>query len=161
MNSVSRFSKCLTYLAVLGIVSQFVGMLLPRKLFKSDGLFFRSYFWEKDGSVYEKLGVRRWKDKLPDMSRLFKNTMVPKRFENGFCVKGAEDLVKETCVAESVHCGLALFGFLCVFIWRGIGGKLVWASYALANLPFIIVQRYNRPRLKKTIIAVKNRQKNI
>ena len=56
--------------------------------------------------------------------------------------------MKETCVAESVHIILCLLGLGLLAIWPGPGGMVMTALYLLlGNLPFIVIQRYNRPRL--------------
>ena len=57
--------------------------------------------FEKEGRFWRKLGVHRWKDKVPDMSRLL-GDMVKKQL----APDGKTDyalLVQETCVAECVH----------------------------------------------------------
>ena len=43
-----------------------VGTRLPRDLFSADGVVTRIRPWELDGRVYERIGVKRWKDHLPD-----------------------------------------------------------------------------------------------
>ena len=60
-------------------------------------------------------------------------------------------LLKETCVAESTHFIAALTGFFCIKIWKSLGGWLISIIYLIWNYLFIIIQRYNRPRLIKTI----------
>ena len=48
-----------------------------------------------------------------------------------------------------VHNLLNIAGLWLLNLWEGIGGVIVYLVYVLlGNLPFIIVQRYNRPRLK-------------
>lgn len=48
-------------------------------------------------------------------------------------------------MAEMIHVLLSLTGLGCLVIWQGIGGVLVTAVYILlGNLPFILIQRYNR-----------------
>ena len=103
--------------------------------------------FEKNGRLYEKFGIRRWKDKLPDMSRIFPFMMPAK---NGFA-----DV--ETRVAEFVHAAIAVLGFPCIFI-GGAAGTVIWILWALGNIPFIMVQRYNRPRLEK-LCMLKRRRK--
>lgn len=142
---------CIIYLAVLGIASQVIGMNLPRRYFDPNGALYRPWRAEKGGRAYEKLGIRRWKGKLPDMSKFVKS-MMPKSVRSRFDAETALLMAKETCVAELVHLVLAVCGFPCVFLWRG-WGFLAWGLYALGNLPFIMVQRYNRPRY----MAVLNR----
>lgn len=149
---------CVVYLALLGIASQLVGMAIPRSAFDGDGFWFRCRRFEKEGRIYEGLGIRRWKDKLPDMSKLFKKSMVAKQIRGGFTEESAVKLVKETCVAELVHLCLMVLGFPCLFLWHGVGGAVVWALYALGNLPFVLIQRYNRPRLKRFLQSSKIRK---
>lgn len=57
-------------------------------------------------------------------------------------------LVRETCVAEAVHWAL----IVCVtpilaYAVPGLPGALIALCYALGNLLFVMIQRYNRPRL--------------
>lgn len=145
MKSVS----CVVYLSLAGIFSVVVGQAIPRKWFKTGRFPFGSFFWERGGAVYELLGIKRWKRKVPDMSRyIFK--MVPKRLPQKAEAQTIEQLIQETCVAEAVHTGLIFVGFGCLAIWPGSGGlsfAFVWTL--IGNMPFIMIQRYNRPRLKK------------
>lgn len=136
--------KCLIYLALLGLASQLIGMSLPRRLFDRDGFLFRARGFEKGGRIYERLGIRRWKDKVPDMSRIVKS-MEPKSIKTAFSAEAADRMIRETCVAELTHLLLALLGFPCVLLWQG-WGWLAWGLYALGNMPFVMIQRYNRPR---------------
>ena len=72
-------------------------------------------------------------------------------------------MIQETCIAEWIHELLILIGFGCVFLWKGIGGWIVSLLYALGNLPYIIIQRYNRPKfigLLKRLQAKEARRTN-
>ena len=146
---------CAVYLMLLGIVSFFLGRLLPKGLF-GDRACFRAHGFEKNGRLYEKLGIRKWKDRLPDMSRIFP-ALLPSK--NGIEDVDTEVMIRETRVAEFVHAAIAVLGFPCVFI-GGTAGAVVWLLWALGNVPFIMVQRYNRPRLER-LIALKKRRKQI
>ena len=139
--------SCILYVAVIGIISQLIGPFLPRHWFHADRFPYRTWAWEKNGRVYNKLGIRRWKDHVPDMSRIAKN-MVSKKLPLSSGSEQMERLVQETCVAELVHALLILLGLWCLHLWPGIGGVIFWLLYAiLGNLTFIVIQRYNRPRL--------------
>lgn len=158
--NLTALLNCVIYLALLGIASQFIGMALPRRLFDGTGFWFRCRAWEDGGRIYTKLGVRRWKDKVPDMSKLFKKSMAPKQIKTGLTLERAELMLKETCVAELIHSALILFAFPCLFIWSGAGGAVVWFLYGLGNAVFIVIQRYNRPRYNALIQKFK-KQKQI
>ncbi len=83
------------------------------------------------------------------MSKICKH-MVPKTFDiasDSGCLKR---LLYETCVAEFIHWLLIIFGFYCKIIWKGNGGTVISIIWMLGNLPFIIIQRYNRPKIMKT-----------
>ena len=144
------------YIALLGILSQAVGSLLPRRLFHADRFPFHTFSWENEGRIYQRLKIRRWKDRVPDMSRIMKN-MVRKKLPVGSPSSHMDLLVQETCVAELIHEILIVLGLFLLHIWPGIGGWLVYLLYVLlGNLPFIIIQRYNRPRLIR--LAAKTRR---
>ena len=54
--------------AGLGALAFFGGEKLPRRWFRPDAFPYRQAAWEQNGAVYEKLGIRVWKDIFPDMS---------------------------------------------------------------------------------------------
>ena len=96
--------------------------------------------------MYEKLGIKRWKDYLPDMSKIMPD-MVKKK-KNAAKEQGTDVLIAETCVAECVHWALIVLSLGLFLFWRGGWAFAFWLVYnILGNVPFIIIQRYNRPRL--------------
>ena len=137
--------RCAAYAAALGIVSFFAGRLLARCTFHPERFPWRAYAWE-DG-LWKRLRIRRWQARVPDMSRLFTKLMPAKRLTK----ETAADLprmIAETCVAELTHTALSLCGLVMPLLWRGAGGWIAAAVYIVfGNLTFILVQRYNRPRL--------------
>lgn len=139
---------CAIYLWAIGILFLFVGLSLPRVWFDSEKFPFTVYSWERKGTVYERFHIRKWKDKLPDMSKIIPG-MVPKQLHGEWIGKNFERLIRETCVAEAVHIALIIAGLGCYLIWPGAGGILVAVIWAIGNMPFILIQRYNRPRLKR------------
>lgn len=57
-------------------------------------------------------------------------------------------MIRETCAAEATHTLLMLAGLGVIVIWPCVWGVMLYLVYAiLGNLIFIIIQRYNRPRL--------------
>lgn len=93
------------------------------------------------------------------MSRLLSD-MVKKQVDpTAVTAAQAAVLVQETCVAEAVHTASSLLGLLCLRLWPGWGGVLVWAVwFLLGNLPFILIQRYNRPRLLRLRSLLQRRE---
>ena len=144
-----KFTACTLYLAFIGVLAHFIGQVVPRTRFNSDTFPFCSVAWERDGTVYKHLKIQLWKDKLPDMSTILSD-MIPKRLSRQADLAEVECLIQETCVAEWIHVLLSVAGLLCLLIWPGIGGIVITSVWILlGNLPFILIQRYNRPRLKR------------
>lgn len=142
------FLNCVLYIAAIGIASHFIGNALPRRWFRGDAFPFRSFGWERDGQIYRKIGIHRWKDKVPDMSKIC-GDMVRKEVASRPTAESLETLVAESCVAECVHFFLILLSLAVLAIYPGAGGWIVWGLCVLGNLPFMLIQRYNRPRLLK------------
>lgn len=146
------FLRCVCYYAVAGIASFFVGRLVSRHRFRYDAVPFRPFPFEKEGRIYKKIGIARWQGKVPDMSRILKGLMPPKALAGRPDRETLLVMVQETCVAELVHWLLCLAGLASLWLWPGAGGLLSWLLYCLVgNLPFILIQRYNRPRLLKLL----------
>ena len=144
---MTGFWKCFAYLAMLGILAHFFGLVLSHRHYRTDRLPWRPLAFEKDGLFWNQtLHVRRWMNHVPDMSRIMPD-MVPKRIDGVARAAAIERLIRETCVAELTHHMLSITGFGCVFIWRGVGGWVVSLIFCVGNAPFTIIQRYNRPRL--------------
>lgn len=142
-----RFLYSLIYIALLGILSHFIGQALPRSRFDAGKFPYKPAEWEKGGKIYEKLGIKRWKDIMPDMSRIMPD-MVKKKLTSENKEQGMGALIAETCVAECVHWWLIVLSLAVLIWWRGVWAAVFLLVYnILGNLPFIIIQRYNRPRL--------------
>ena len=65
----------------------------------------------------------------------------------------ADEIAKATCRAETVHwlCAAASLVTICFAVWFGALPAFLITGIlgALVDLVFVIVQRYNRPRLLK------------
>ena len=143
---------CICYYAVMGIAFFFAGRLISRKKFNYDAFPFKTAGFERGGLAYRKIGVHKWQNLLPDMSKVMTKLMPAKKLQGRPTREGLLTMINETCVAELVHVLLPLFGLAVLFIWPGAGGVTVWLIYfILGNLPYIIIQRYNRPRFIKLL----------
>ena len=88
--------------AVLGLLAHIVGEALPRRWFHAEAFPYRACAFEKGGRFYQKFGIRAWKDKLPDKSKVARGAYrksIAAHHEAG----ALDRLVQETCVAECVH----------------------------------------------------------
>lgn len=157
---MTDFAKCLIYLICIGAAGFLIGRVVPKKWFRADRFPFRPFRWEKQGAVYNALGVRRWKELVPDMSRIFPSLMPPKKLPRAADAVQVERMLQETCVAEWVHALLGLLGFGCVLIWKGAWGWIVSVLYCcLGNLPYIVIQRHNRPKLARILQRMQARER--
>ena len=134
----------------IGIISHFYGQSLPRKWFHADKFPYKSFRWEQEGRIYRHIGVHKWQDKLPDLSRVAHN-MVPKRMKDGMTVEDVRTLIAEECVAEHVHTVLCIVFLYVAKFWESGTWFFLWCIYTVGNLPFIIIQRYNRPKLVRIL----------
>ena len=76
------------YLISIGILSFFAGRLLPKQWFCYRRTPFTPFRWEKEGKVYERIGIRSWMNRLPDMSKIAKRSMRRKALPAEFGVHG-------------------------------------------------------------------------
>lgn len=143
------FWKCFAYLVLLSIAAFFVGRLLPARWFLADRFPYRCHKFERDGKLYSKLRVHLWQNKLPDMSRILPKCIPAKNLKGNYR-EHLPRMLQETCIAEMIHKAECVAGLLCLHIWPGVGGVVITMLYMVVfNLPFILIQRYNRPRLLK------------
>lgn len=126
-----------------------------------DGIFHnkfnykRKWFQEKkfEKRVYEVLRVKKWKDKMP--------TFAPEMLD----LKNHtwEEIAGAMCQSEVVH------SIIVVLCFVPISATLIWGSFwvffitsvlsACVESMFVIMQRYNRPRVIRMIEKEKNRKK--
>lgn len=122
---------------------------------------FNKYFSERNGErkFYEKLKIRTWKDKIPELGKtlkFFDKTKVEVNPNSEYMLK----FLRETCYAEVMHTIGIIFSFFVLvimptrFIW-GISLPVLIVNIFLQVLP-IMVQRYTRPKL---VIAYKRLKK--
>ncbi len=116
-----------------------------------ESFFYRSHTWEDNGRIYKKLfRVNLWKNHLPDGGAFMKNGFRKKNLES-FSVNNLEKFLVESCRAELTHwLGVIPFWIFGLFTPpRVVFYMFIYALFM--NMPCIIAQRYNRPRIKRLI----------
>ncbi len=142
---------CMVYWALLGIASFLIGRILPKSWFHADHFPYKTFRWEKNGRIYNKLHIRKWQNHVPDMSKVFPHLMLEKKMTTNY-LQDLPLMIQETCIAEFIHFILCFAGLYCLRLWPGIGGVIMTILYiVLGNIPYILIQRYNRPRLFKLL----------
>lgn len=152
--------SCACYLALTGIGAFVLGRLLPGDLFRADCFPYLGFSFEREGRIYEYLRIKAWQNKLPDMSRILPGIMPKKRLDTHYKTT-LPDMVRETCVAELTHGLLCVAGLYCLRLWPGTGGIAVTALNILVNGLYILIQRYNRPRLLRLMCGRDKRKEFI
>ena len=121
---------------------------VPLSFFKKENRLFDSFSWEKKGAFWQTyFHVCSWKDKLPDGASLFKLGFKKKHLTK---VNDAylTAFILESKRAELNH-WLLMLPAPFFFLWNPPWAGWMIICYALvANCPFIIIQRYNRPRFE-------------
>lgn len=147
------------YAAICSLAVFWVGLFVPRRWFDPESFWFSEHAWENGGKIYNCVAVSRWKNSLPDMSKYAKRLLL-KKLNGGETAEDIEDLIRETCVAETAHIFLVLLAFGMLVMNCDASAALCALLYAVGNFPYIIIQRYNRPRLRKMLERM-NRRKSV
>jgi len=150
------FLKCFIYLTSVGMLAFFAGRFIPKSWINPDIFPYKTCRFENDGRFYEQFGVRKWQTKVLDMSKIFPK-IIPQKKINGDLQDSLPLMIKETCIAELIHWILFIPVLYCLSLWEGLGGVIIVTLYELFNIPYIMIQRYNRPRLINTLKRMKRR----
>lgn len=120
---------------------------LPARMVGRDGWITRIRGWERDGRIWDRIRVRSWKDRLPEAGALFggvSKRSLPARNRDGLGLMAAETRRAELCHWAVMAAGAAMP------LWSPGWVTAVMLLYALvANAPFIVIQRYNRARIRR------------
>lgn len=121
---------------------------------------FKTYRWEKEGELWDRIfAVKSWKDKVPDGAALF-NLGYEKQHLPSHQKSDIAEFSLETKRAELTHWGILLISPI-FFLWNPNWAAWLNVLYGcIANIPFILIQRYNRPRLER-IRRTKEKRKRL
>ena len=132
--------------------------LIPKRKININSKLFRCFSFER--KLYEKLGVKWFKDKIPELGGALKG--FSKSEISGDDASYFEEFIKETILGEITHVLCILFGIAIFFIFPLHILNFALPTFLLNtyfNVLPIIVQRYNRPKLYK-IYKMKSQQKS-
>ncbi len=153
-----QFLKCALLLLWNGIALFVLGRLLPKRWFNYRAIPYRSWKVEDHGKIYTKIKIQKWQSLLPDMSRIFPALMPAKKIDHRPSDAELNRMLRETCIAEFIHLMLCITSLEGLDILPGALGAAVYAVYVLlGNLPFILIQRWNRPRLAAMLESSRRR----
>lgn len=139
-------TNCFLLIIALNAISCIIIELLPKKIFNPFGKLGKSFKWER--KFYEKIGIRKWKDKIPEVGKYFrfsKSVLIDKS-DNEYILA----FIRETICGEIIHFVGFLLGFIIIFVniksWFLIALPMIIANTIINIMP-VMIQRYNRPKL--------------
>lgn len=129
---------------------------IPNQWFIRHESSFRSFRFEQEGDLWQRLfRVKRWKQLIPDGTIFIRNGYNKKAL-HGNDASSLDEFIVESRRAEVTH-WVSIVPASLFFLWNPIWAGWLNVAYAvLFNVPIIIAQRYNRPRLARLI----NRKQN-
>ena len=148
-----------------GLVA-FIGRRLPKKWMDPNKKIFQTS--EKELKFYEKIGVRKWKDKVPELGGF--TSYHKKKLSDPWNNEYVERYMLEVCYGVIIHLFSPFFGFLIVLLDYKMytGWSWMWLTImipvALVNAVLIVmpafILKYNLPKLKMLWdINMKNKKK--
>ena len=123
-----------------------VGFSVDR-IFKNGINYNNQWFSQKkfEQHLYKKLHVHKWKENIPSFD--------PEQFDIEKRTFG--EIISSMCVAEIVHEVIFVFSFLPIFLSIPFGEFWIFfitsVLSAAFDLIFVIIQRYNRPRVMRLL----------
>lgn len=122
-----------------------------------DGWLLRERGFEAGGHWYRRrLRIHRWKDKVPEAGAVFDGG-ISKRQLPATDTEGLAVFVRETRRAELGHWWALACSPLFVLWNPPLAATLLVTYGVLANLPFILIQRYNRSRTQSVLSRLARR----
>jgi len=122
-----------------------------------DGWLLRPRGFEEGGRWYRRrLRIDRWKDRLPDAGDLFRGGM-SKRQLPAYDAAALQVFARETRRAELAHWWALGCGPVFVLWNPPLAAALLIGYGIVVNLPFILIQRYNRFRIE-ALLARRDRR---
>lgn len=96
------------------------------------------------------LRIDRWKDRMPEAGALFRGGVSKRRLPS-YDVAGLQLFARETRRAELAHWWCMGCGLLFLLWNPPLPAALLVGYGVVANLPCILIQRYNRSRIQSLI----------
>lgn len=143
---------CFIVWPLLQVGAALICFNLPDNCFSPDSFFFSTRRFEKEGRIYDRIfRVSRWKHWLPDGGMVWKKRGFKKKKLDSFSEENLNRFLVESARGEMTH-WLAVFPFWVFWFFTPPMVPWIMLVYTLlVNLPCIIAQRYNRPRIQRLI----------
>lgn len=139
------------------VIAQF-GTRINYKYLEKDNIYFKSWNFEQEGRLWQQLvKVQYWKHRLPDGQNINPNIVSKTTFDISNNMYEIRQFILETRRAELVHL-LSIIPII-VFFKSSKSVKIINLFYVIiANVPCMVVQRYNRPKLIRIYLKLQKRK---
>ncbi|HEX2946785.1 MAG TPA: glycosyl-4,4'-diaponeurosporenoate acyltransferase [Clostridia bacterium] len=146
---------------IFSVVITYLSNKMPDHLYSSNSWLLRHRKWEKRGDFYQRIfRVKLWKRLLPELGDIVKSVFPKKRIKE-YTREYLQKYIFESCKSELTHWSIIFSAFL-FFLWRDFEPAMMIVLLAIIlNLPYIIIQRYNRPRIMDMIESLEDRRERI
>lgn len=143
---IDMFLWNLVIVALWHLIVFFACLKLPSAKFDPAKERYMAKDWERGGRWYrEKLKIQLWKDRVPQ--HIGKDGF-SKEHLSDLSVDYIDDFILETCRGEWMHKKNCICAVVIILINPVLVGFVFSFLILLGNLPFAIIQRYNRFRLQ-------------
>ena len=154
------YTACAVVLVMLlDAVVATASRLLPAKFADHEKKIFK--VGAKEKKFYEKLKIRKWKDKVPEIGQF--TGFRKNKLDEPKSVEYLDRFLLESCYGEIVHFFSVIFGFLLVVpygitpAWIAISLPVACVN-ALMNIPSFCILRYNSYKLGILSQSIKKKQ---
>jgi len=144
---MKKFALDLGIFLVSSIIVTIISTNLPERYYNYKNWIYKERKWENKGEFYQQVfKVKRWKNHMPEIADFIKSAFSKnsiKEFDNEYI----EKYLLESSRAEFAHWCI-IFSSVIFLFYEGIATFIYMLLIAiLLDAPFIIIQRYNRPRI--------------
>lgn len=133
---------------IIDLLVAFVVHSIRDKYFKEDNKFY--IVSKKERQFYEKIGIKRWKDKILELGAI--GGFSKSKLDNTNDIEYINKFLMESYKGIIVHIANIIFGFVLMLIPPFKWSLCVYLPVAIANaclaIPPIMVLRYNIPKLQ-------------
>jgi len=147
--------------AFFQISISFFTLSLPERYFQKQTFIYPAGKWGNEGQFWQThFDIKNWAKIIPDGTRILKEGFYKKNLQQKEA-NYLETFILETKRAELTH-WLSILPSVLFFLWNPVWLGWIMVIYALLfNVPIILVQRYNRPRLERVLNRKNARQYKI
>lgn len=140
----------------ISVIITYLSNKMPDRFYSRDSWLLREREWEKRGEFYQRVfRVKLWKKLLPELSDIVKSVFPKKRIKE-YTREYLQKYIFESCKSEVTHWCIILSALL-FFLWSEFEPAMMILLLAIIlNLPYIIIQRYNRPRIMGMVESIED-----